>query len=70
MQSLLSQFAPIHLSEMGRVALLKRSDTKYVIHRRDLLTVLEQITGVYRILEIEGLRLMSYRSLYFDTSTK
>ncbi len=63
-------FEPISLGEMDRVALLKRTDTKFILHERDLAEVLKLVNTEYRVLEIEGNRFMTYNSLYFDTPDK
>lgn len=66
----LQNFSAISLEEMNAVALLKRTDTKFVINRKDLYAVLEKIENHYKVLEIEGNRSMPYASLYFDTADK
>lgn len=63
----IAKFESITLSGLNEVALLKRTDTKYILHRDDLIHVLEQITDDYQILEIENNRLMTYNTIYFDT---
>lgn len=65
---LLAGFVPIHLSEMAGVALLDRMDTKYVMSERQLYQALTAMQGEYRVLDINGTRLNSYRTLYFDTA--
>lgn len=60
-------FPEISLQEMESVALMKRKDVKYIIHRKQLLEVLEAVKESYRILEIDHQRMMAYSSLYFDT---
>jgi hypothetical protein len=67
MEGVLSRFEPINLSEMKRVALLKRTDTKYVMGVSQLQDVLRQIGVDYRVLDIRGVRLHQYQTLYFDT---
>lgn len=52
---------------MDEVKLMNRSDTKFVFQQRVLLEVLPKLQVDYRILEIEGIRLSSYKSLYYDT---
>jgi len=52
---------------MEGVALMKRTDTKFVIHTDHLNGILSPLQQDYRILEINGKRLMSYTSAYFDT---
>ena len=65
--ALLQRFDAIHLSEMGRVALLRRTDTKYLLSEEQFFRALARLTDHYRILEIDGRRLHRYRTLYFDT---
>jgi hypothetical protein len=67
MDKLLMSFEPITLSEMKRVALLKRTDTKYVMGVSQLQNVLRQIGTEYRVLDIQGVRLHQYQTVYFDT---
>ena len=67
-QQLVARFQPISLAEMGRVALLKRVDTKYVMSVPQLCRMLEVLADRYRILDIGGTRLNRYQTLYFDTA--
>ena len=59
----------IGLSEMDGVALMDRTDTKYVVPVQTLIPVIEAVTGDYRALEINCQRLNRYRTVYFDTDT-
>lgn len=52
---------------MDEVKLMNESDTKFVFSQRVLLEVLPKLQASYRILEIEGVRLGAYKSLYYDT---
>jgi hypothetical protein len=65
--ALLQSFDPIRLSEMGHVALLRRTDTKYLLNEEQVFQTLAGLTDHYRMLEIDGRRLHRYRTLYFDT---
>lgn len=65
--ALLQAFDATQLSEMGHVALHRRTDTKYVLGEEQILQALAQLTDDYRILEIGVRRLHRYRTLYFDT---
>ena len=65
--ALLQSFDAIHLSEMGQVALLRRTDTKYLMSEEQFFRALAHLTDHYRILEIDGRRLHHYQTLYFDT---
>lgn len=66
-ENLLRPFAPISLDEMAEVALLNRTDTKYLIRLSQLPTILEQIKATYQVLEVNHKRLNHYLTLYFDT---
>ena len=65
---LLQEFTPISLSEMEESALMKRSDTKFLIPSHQFPHIIKNLTADYFILEINQNRLMTYHSLYFDTS--
>lgn len=65
--NMLARFDPISLSEMESVALLDRTDTKYVMGVSQLYRALTQIMAQYRVLEVNGTRLNHYQTLYFDT---
>lgn len=67
MTHLLAQFEPISLADMERVALLDRTDTKYLMRASQLEHALRQLTAQYWVLEVNGTRLNHYQTLYFDT---
>ena len=52
---------------MDSVKLMNRIDTKFVFEIELLKKALQEIKEYYYILEIKGLRMSAYRSLYFDT---
>lgn len=60
-------FAPITLKQMDAVALLDRTDTKFVLTNGQLLEALAAVQQEYRVLSVNGQRLNHYRTLYFDT---
>jgi hypothetical protein len=60
-------FDPITLEEMDSVELLNRIDTKFVFPLEQLHQIMGMIADKYNILEVSGVRLNHYRSLYFDT---
>lgn len=60
-------FKPISLKEMDAVSLMKRTDTKFVVPLSKLAAILNSVNDSYRVLEINGARVMTYSSLYFDT---
>jgi hypothetical protein len=65
--STIRKFKSISLEEMNAVSLMKRTDTKYIIHINSLAPILEDLQKEYQVLEIESRRIMSYSSVYFDT---
>lgn len=64
----LHHYAPISLAKMGRVALLNRTDTKYVLSLATLQRIMPQLTEVYAALVVKGKRASHYRTLYFDSA--
>jgi hypothetical protein len=64
---LAESFAPINLEQMESVALLNRTDTKFVMSSKQLLKTLEVLQQDYWMLSIQDQRLNHYRTLYFDT---
>lgn len=66
-QRFASSVAPIGLDELQDVALMNRRETKYVLREGDLLCALAPLATRYRVLEIDGIRIHRYLSLYFDT---
>jgi hypothetical protein len=65
-QEILTGFESITLSEMDRVKLMNRVDTKFAISLHSFIKFLPELSQAYRILEIEGTRTPFYESLYFD----
>ena len=66
-QEIISHYQPITLKEMDDVALMNRTDTKYLISVSQLEDVLAEVAHHYRILDINGLRSNHYQSQYYDT---
>lgn len=66
-ERLLARFDPIGLDEMDGVALLDRTDTKFILRLSQLHEALARIAGQYQVLDISQTRLNHYRTLYFDT---
>lgn len=55
---------------MDAVALMDRTDTKYLLTMDDALSVLERLSGHYQALTIGPKRVFPYRTVYFDTADK
>ncbi|MBU3009953.1 polyphosphate polymerase domain-containing protein [Polaribacter vadi] len=68
-EKIIENFKPITLNEMNSVALMKRTDTKFVVNKSQLISILENLKNDYKVLEINSDRIMSYSSLYFDTES-
>ncbi|MDB4205415.1 polyphosphate polymerase domain-containing protein [Polaribacter sp.] len=66
-ENIINKFSTISLKEMNSVALMKRTDTKFVINKAQLEIILQNLDRHYKVLEINDDRIMSYSSLYFDT---
>jgi hypothetical protein len=66
-KSILVDFNPITLSEMNEVQLMNRTDTKFVLGRDVFDNILPLLASKYRVLEVEGTRMSSYSTQYFDT---
>lgn len=64
---ILQGFESVSLEELDRVALLDRHDTKYVMPRSELDSILTTLSTEYRVLEVNGFRMTPYESLYYDT---
>ena len=67
-QAIFNSYAPISLAEMADVALLNRTDTKFVMRTDTLLSALRHLNNDYRMLMVNGVRLHQYQTLYFDTA--
>ncbi len=64
---LLEAFDSIGLCELGANNLQDRVDTKYVFGISQLYPILQHVVNDYWVLDIDGVRLNNYRTLYFDT---
>ena len=67
--SLINKFDPISLSEMESVKLMNRIDTKYAVPMAVLPAVLEAAKADYFAQEIDGKRIATYDTMYYDTDT-
>ena len=59
---------PISLQEMSGIKLMNRTDTKFVATHDQLVKFLSSVKGKYFIQEIDGKRIASYHTTYFDTN--
>ena len=66
---ILQQFEPISLEQMSGVKLMNRIDTKFVMSRTMLPTLLSMAQADYSVQEIAGKRTGEYDTVYYDTET-
>lgn len=67
--SLISDFSPISLTEMESVKLMNRIDTKYAVSIGMLPSILNAAKEDYYVQDIDGKRIATYDTLYYDTDT-
>ena len=70
LDTIIASFNPISLKEMDSVALMNRTDTKYLISKNVAEAVLKEMSQSYRVLQIGENRTFPYRTIYFDTVDK
>lgn len=63
---ILKTFSPITLDEMDEVKLMNRTDTKFVMERQFFNKILPDLKEDYRVLNINGNLVSTYKTLYFD----
>lgn len=63
----LANFEAVGLKYLDSVKLMNRVDQKFILTDKQLHHLLPELAKHYRILEINGKRIFSYDSLYFDT---
>jgi hypothetical protein len=63
----LNAFSPITLKELDGNNLMSRNETKYAFPESQLSFFLEQLKNDYRVLDVSGILMSRYESLYFDT---
>jgi len=63
----IQKFDSIDLSDLDKVSLLNRVDSKFIFNLEQLPTILSQLQQYYNILDIKGVRINQYDSIYFDT---
>lgn len=66
LDNILRKFESIQLEEMDNVQLMQRTDTKFAFTMDELLHLLSSLEKDYKVLEINGIVLPHYESLYFD----
>ena len=67
MEAIIRTYDPITLDEMSGIKLMNRTDTKFVTTVDRLMLLLSLARDDYRAQEIDGRRIASYYTAYFDT---
>ena len=68
-KDIISSFAPITLAEMEGVKLMNRIDTKYAVSADMLPAILQAAQADYYVQEIDGQRIATYDTMYYDTDS-
>ncbi len=68
-QDIITSFEPITLAQMESVKLMNRIDTKYAVPMAVLPAILEAAQADYYAQEIDGKRIATYDTMYYDTET-
>jgi hypothetical protein len=63
----ISSFEPITLEELSLDTVLHRMDTKFLLHPHQLVDLITLLKNNFKVLDMDGVRLMSYETNYFDT---
>lgn len=66
---IISSFDPISLGEMEGVKLMNRIDTKYAVSLAVLPSILQAAQADYYVQEIDGKRIATYDTMYYDTDS-
>ena len=64
----LNKFNTISLTDLDKVSLLNRKDSKFIFHYNKLPILLKELRNKYKILEIDNKRLFNYYNIYYDTN--
>ena len=68
-KDIILEFEPISLQEMESVKLMNRIDTKYAVPMSVLPSILEMAKADYYAQEIDGKRIATYDTMYYDTDS-
>lgn len=66
-EEILQRFSKVTLSDLDKVKLMNRTDSKFCMHISQLPSVLEELLPNYSVLEIDGSVIFNYDNTYFDT---
>lgn len=66
-QECINTFDSVTLKQLDSVQLQNRIDTKYILTKAELYDLLQGIKEQQYVLDIDGTRIFSYQTIYFDT---
>jgi hypothetical protein len=66
-EALVGGYESVGLEAAASAALMRRTDTKFLLSLEEAGAALAALAGDYFVLEVAGRRVRRYRSLYFDT---
>ena len=64
---ILKHFETVDLKAMDEVNLMDRTDSKYEFNKKDLPALLHKLQSRYKLLEINGNPIATYKTVYYDT---
>ena len=67
-QPLLDAYSPVSLEDIDSLRFMDRVDTKFVFPAGQLPILIGSLQGIYRVLEIGGMRAFLYNTRYMDTA--
>ena len=68
-ENIIRSFEPISLAQMESVKLMNRIDTKFAVPMTVLPAILEAVQADYYAQEIDGKRIATYDTMYYDTDS-
>ena len=68
-ENIIRSFEPISLAQMESVKLMNRIDTKFAVPMAVLPAILEAAQADYYAQEIDGKRIATYDTMYYDTES-
>ena len=64
----ITDFSSISLEKLNSINLSVREDTKFIFHENILISILNDVSPFYDILNINNEQIFKYRTRYYDTS--
>ena len=67
LNTILSKFRPVKLSDMGHATLQNRKESKYLLTTNQALYLLERLPETYLIFEVDEKKVQTYSTTYYDS---